>query len=60
MLAGTAAHTRLLALSGLVLLSGLFLTVLPGTSLGRASDPEHWLTAARTESQCYRVCRDTS
>jgi VWFA-related protein len=30
MLAGTAAHTRLLALSGLVLLSGLFLT---GTSL---------------------------
>ena len=34
MLAWTAAHTRLLALSGLVLLSGLFLTVLPGTSLG--------------------------
>ena len=31
MLAGTAAHTRLLALSGLVLLSGLFLT---RTSLG--------------------------
>jgi len=31
MLAGTAAHTRLLALSGLVLLSGLSLT---GTSLG--------------------------
>jgi hypothetical protein len=30
MLAGTAAHTRLLALSGLVLLSGLFLV---GTSL---------------------------
>ncbi len=33
MLAGTAAHTRLLALSGLVL-AGLFLTGLPGTSLG--------------------------
>ena len=34
MLAGTAAHTRLLALTGLVLLLGLFLSILPGTSLG--------------------------
>jgi VWFA-related protein len=34
MLGGTAAHTRFLALSGLALFSGLFLTVSPGTCPG--------------------------
>ncbi len=44
MLAGTAAHTRLLALSRLVLLSSLILLALPGTSLGaqaaQSTDPQ--------------------